>query len=409
MQPLIRALCGSQKEAVEKLSRLKAGALFLDMGDGKTLAAFELIESANFDLCLWVCPYSIKNEIEAEYSKWGCSFPIKIIGCESIGASKNIYDNILQTIKDKTVFCVVDESLTIKNKNAIRTHRILEIGNHCEYRIILNGTPVTKNYIDLWAQMEFLSHKILNMTYREYKNTFCEYYIRGRLKGFIKKYHNVDYLISLISPYIYSSDLEISVNKNYYNYYYDNNNCEQYDEIKDEAVSSVREGDFNAFSIFTRLQQIYTKSEDKYNIINEITRDGGQYIVYCKFLDNIKGDNKITGELNNDERKAVINRFRNREFNTLWITYGCGSFGLNLQFCHNIIFADQTFDYKQKIQAEGRIYRKGQEYHVNYYNLWCKTGLENMIRASLEKKASLLNDTKKAIRKYGESAVAERL
>lgn len=148
-----------QKAAFEKLSKLKVGAAFMEMGTGKTKLALDLINSKlnKVDYVLWICPCSLKNEIATERDKWHPDMQIDIVGCESIGSSSRIYLELLERISSKKVFCVVDESLKIKNAGAKRTSRILEIGKHTEYRLILNGTPVSKHILDIWTQMQFLS------------------------------------------------------------------------------------------------------------------------------------------------------------------------------------------------------------------------------------------------------------
>lgn len=178
-----------QQLAFDKLSRLKVGALFMGMGTGKTKVALDLIESKmhKVDYVLWICPYSLKNEIEAERQKWHADLQIDVVGCESIGMSDRIYLEILEKMQDKQCFVVVDESLKIKNKEAKRTERILKIGELATYKLILNGTPLSKNVLDLWTQIQFLSPKILNMSYNQFKDTYCECYIRGKLKGRVKK------------------------------------------------------------------------------------------------------------------------------------------------------------------------------------------------------------------------------
>ena len=396
-----------QKEAFDKLSRLKVGAAFMDMGTGKTLTAFALVASTDVELCLWVCPLSVSDDIYAEYKKWGYSFPLEVVGYESLSQSDRIYYDLLRRLQGKKVFCVADESLFIKNGKAIRTKRMFEIGRHCEYKLILNGTPVIKNYIDLWAQMEFLSPRILNMTFNKFRDDYAEYYVRGKLKGFIRKYHNIDHLMKLIAPYVYACNLNIDIKEYYYDYYYENERYDECQEIKTTTLQSGGSVDMKA--LFTLLQRQYTQSESRNGIINEITSTGGQFIIYCKFLDNIKGENKITGEVDKEERKRIRKRFANGEFNQLWITYGCGSFGLNLQFCNNIIFADQEFNYGKKVQAAYRIKRKGQGKPVNYYNLWCRTGLENLIKSNNEKKKNMLTTVKKALMEIGERKFIESL
>lgn len=398
----------NQQLAFDKLSRLKVGALFSEMGTGKTKVALDLINSKSnkIDYILWICPFSIKNEIIKERDKWYPAMKIDVVGCETIGSSDRTYLEILKKVATSKTFIVVDESLKIKNINAKRTRRIIEFGGYAQYKLILNGTPITKNVIDLWAQMEFLSPKILKMSFNQFKNTYCEYYIRGRLKGMVKKQHNIEHLISLIEPYIFDCDLDIEAKKMYYNYFYDVDMF-QYSSLKNELLECITNIDF--FVLTTKLQQFYTtyKEEMLKELLGQIN---DQVIIFVKYLDSIPaGANKIVGDMNTKERKQVIDKFERGDFKELYITYGCGSYGLNLQFCRNIIFAEHCFDYSQRIQAEARIYRIGQNYDVNYYNLWCNVGLEKMIQSSLNKKSNLLNEIKKEIDKKGENNLKKLL
>lgn len=398
----------NQQLAFDKLSRLKVGALFSEMGTGKTKVALDLINSKSnkIDYILWICPFSIKNEIIKERDKWYPSMKIDVVGCETIGSSDRTYLEILKKVTTSKTFIVVDESLKIKNINAKRTRRIIEFGEYAQYKLILNGTPITKNVIDLYTQMKFLSPKILKMSFNQFKNTYCEYYIRGKLKGMVKKQHNIEHLISLIEPYIFDCDLDIEAKKMYYNYFYDVDTF-QYSKLKNELLEGIANIDF--FVLTTKLQQFYTtyKEEMLKELLGQIN---DQVIIFVKYLDSIPaGANKIVGDMNTKERKQVIDKFERGDFKELYITYGCGSYGLNLQFCRNIIFAEHCFDYSQRIQAEARIYRIGQNYDVNYYNLWCNVGLEKMIQSSLNKKSNLLNEIKKEIDKKGENNLKKLL
>lgn len=398
----------NQQLAFDKLSRLKVGALFMEMGTGKTKVALDLINSKSnkIDYILWICPFSIKNEIIKERDKWYPSMKIDVVGCETIGSSDRTYLEILKKVTTSKTFIVVDESLKIKNINAKRTRRIIEFGEYAQYKLILNGTPITKNVIDLYTQMQFLSPKILKMSFNQFKNTYCEYYIRGKLKGMVKKQHNIEHLISLIEPYIFDCDLDIEAKKMYYNYFYDVDTF-QYSRLKNELLEGIANMDF--FVLTTKLQQFYTTYKEE--MLKELLEQmNDQVIIFVKYLDSIPaGANKIVGDMNTKERKQVIDKFERGDFKELYITYGCGSYGLNLQFCRNIIFAEHCFDYSQRIQAEARIYRIGQNYDVNYYNLWCNVGLEKMIQSSLNKKSNLLNEIKKEIEKKGENNLKKLL
>lgn len=393
----------NQQLAFEKLSKLKVGALFMEMGTGKTKVALDLINSKKDKVgyILWICPFSIKAEIERERLKWYPQLDIDIVGCESIGSSDKVYLRVLKQVSNHNTFIVVDESLKIKNREAKRTQRILKLGEFATYKLILNGTPLSKNVLDLYTQMNFLSPKILKMPYNQFKNQYCEYYVRGRLKGLVKTQHNIEHLVSLIKPYIFDCELDIKANKQYKDFTYSTNTAE-YEALKNELFDSIDlcRSSFDFFRIATILQQSYVGY--KTNLLKEVI-DGihEKVIVFVRYVSSIpNGALSINGSLTQEERERALNQFRH-ESNVLYITYGCGAYGLNLQFCKYVIFAEHCFDYAQRIQAEARVYRIGQDYDVTYYNLWCDVGLENMIKQSLEKKANLLDEVKKEIERNG--------
>lgn len=393
----------NQELAFEKLSRLKVGALFMEQGTGKTKVALDLIASKKdkVNYVLWICPYSIKQEIECERKKWQPNLKIEIVGCETLSMSDTTYINIYNKVLQNKTFIVVDESLKIKNREAKRTQRILELGKNAKYKLILNGTPLSKNVLDLYTQMNFLSPKILNMSFNEFKNKYCEYYIRGKLKNKVKKQYNIEHLISLIRPYIFDCELDLGKGKKYERIFYQIENKEEYENIKKNFLNF--DSDINFFSLATSLQKNYCTSSLKLNIVSKLVNSiNKQVIIFVKYINSIPSDEKrITGEMKTSEREKIIDDFKNNKFKALYITYGCGAFGLNLQNCDTIIFADHTFDYAERLQAEARIYRLGQEKDVQYIDLNCDCGLDNLIRGCLSKKTKLLDEVKKEIENKG--------
>ena len=214
-----------QSDAKAHLAKWKVGALFMDAGTGKTKVAIDIVNSSPCDAVFWFAPLSTirLNNIQAEVEKQGgFKIPARYVGIESIGQSDRIYLNAIEEIKKfKKPFIVVDESLKIKNAEAKRTRKLLEISKLVEYKLILNGTPLSKNLLDVWAQMEFLSPKILSMSLRQYMNTFCCYTTvtkqignRKYTKEFVNSYKNIDYLYSLIRHYVYKADLKLAISQN---------------------------------------------------------------------------------------------------------------------------------------------------------------------------------------------------
>jgi len=200
------AFLNNQIKAIDKLNSVKCGALFMEAGTGKTRSALELIKNTDTDYILWFTPFQTKENLQIEINKWG-GLDCDIVGIESVQNSDRIYLELSQKCEQaKKTFIVCDESLKIKNADAKRTNRLFELAKLSEYRLILNGTPLSRNLLDLWSQIQFLSPKILNMDIAEFKNTFCEYiqityhsrnFGNSYSKEFIKKYHNIDYLYSI--------------------------------------------------------------------------------------------------------------------------------------------------------------------------------------------------------------------
>ena len=397
---------GNQQEAFDKLSRLKVGALFMEMGTGKTKVALDLIASKihKVDYVLWICPFSLKDEIESERLKWHPELTLDIVGCESIGSSDRIYLETFRKVENSRAFIVVDESLKIKNRHAKRTERIIKIGGLAAYKLILNGTPISKNYCDLWAQMEFLSPKILGMSFNMFYNTYCEYYTKGKYKGRIRSFANIPHLIDKISPYVFEAKLDIKTTKHNEVVHYDTNIID-YKAYKDEMFNryynaQLNDLNFNAFAM--KLQRYYTEHSNREEVIDTLVKKiSDKVIVFVRFMQSIPaGAHKITGEENARQRREILASFKRGEFNVLYITYGCGSFGLNLQFCKNMIFAEHTWDYAVREQAEARIYRMGQGTEVNYYDLVCSgVGLEDLISKCIHRKGNMLDTVKHEIQK----------
>lgn len=380
----MRDLTINQAEAVEKFSRLKVGALFMACGTGKTQAAVSIINSVeDVGLLYWLCPCRTKDNLQAELDKCGCRYQARIIGIESIGCSDRIYCEELELLKkQKRVFMVCDESIKVKNLKAKRTRRILDLAHYSDYRLILNGTPVTKNIIDIYAQMQFLSPKILPYSYLEFRNRYCTYYQVKKgwqiKKTVITGYANVDHLLSVIRPYVYQCNLELKVEKRYHvcHWAMTYEEMDAYKELKERLFDEYQnyEGEINMLAVFSKLQHSYCLSETKFDELEAVMTD--RTIVFCKY-------------------KASEAAVRERFPEAVVLTYGKGAFGLNLQKYNRVIYFDKTFDYSFREQSEGRIYRNGQTLDCEYYDLTGDVGLERMIDDCISKKETLVNYFKK--------------
>lgn len=387
-------LSEQQIDAKKHLENWRVGALFMQAGTGKTRVACEIVNSArDVDFVLYVAPLGIIKKrdgisnVEDEVNKWGgFKVPTMYIGVETIQASDVKYlDARNKLLEYKNPFIIVDESIKIKNIDAKRTKRIIELGGHAKYKLILNGTPITRNLLDIWAQMEFLSHDILNMSFAQFKNTFCKYKkITKKFpsgwsfsKDIIIGYENVDYLYSLIRSYVYECDLQLNIKQNYNTIYYsiDEHLKERYYELKERYLDDdvMMWMNNNIFLEMTqKMQHTYCCTQDKFDVLDCLFReiDESKTIIFCKYVDS---------------RKACEGRYKKAKV----LSYQKESFGLNLQQYCNTIYFDKIWDLALRIQSSRRTYRTGQEYDCRYWDLTGDVGLEKLIDSNIEKKVGM--------------------
>lgn len=388
----MNTLTQQQQAAIEHLNEWRVGALFMEPGTGKTRAAMTLVNSTPCTDCFWIGPLRTYPTIQMEMARWGgMKMPTSCWGVESLSQSDRIYMNLLNAVEASRVpFIVVDESLKIKNAEAKRTRRLLEIGKQAEWKLVLNGTPVSRNLLDMWPQMEFLSPKILGMSLTEYKNTFTKWTrvtkrigMRSYTKEYVTGMENVDYLHSLIRHYVYECDLRLNITQKWHNvpYCITDESRERYNDIKEDYLSdeTLEWKNNNIFlAMTTEMQVAYTIDEGKMEAVSRLLQDLPQdeTIIFCRFI-------------------VAQEECRKRWPNVTVLSMQKESLGLNLQAYRHTIFFDRVWDYALLLQASRRTYRTGQEQDCHYYELTGNVGLEHMMAENIKKKVSMSEYLKK--------------
>lgn len=386
-----------QSEAKRHLEEWKVGALFMEAGTGKTKVAVDIVNASPCDFVLWIGPLqtirtgNVTNEVARQ---GGFNMPCSFVGVESIGGSDRIYLNTVEDLKSyEKPFVVVDESLKIKNADAKRTKRLLEIGKIVEYKLILNGTPLSRNLLDLWSQMEFLSPLILNMSLAQFKNTFCEWTRVTKSNGwrtysreYVTGYENVDYLYSLIRHYVFKADLKLGISQHYRSkaYYIDEDSREEYARIKEIFLEDemLEWRNNNIFLEMTqKMQHAYCCTGDKIDQVKSILAeeevDPSKTIIFCKFIKSRELCERLFPEC-------------------LVLSYQKDSLGLNLQEYNVTIYFDKVWDFALRTQSTRRTFRTGQERDCLYYDLTGDVGLERLIDRNIGKKVTMSEYFKKA-------------
>jgi len=276
-----------QVEAVAKLLPSRVGALFMEMGTGKSRTAIELVRlrARKVDRVLWFCPVSLKETVRHEILKHTdcapedvCVFGDKtdertvpkgplwyVIGLESVSQSRRVALTAAR-LATKDSFAIVDESSYIKGHEALRTRRLIVFCEKCRYRMILTGTPMTQGVPDLFSQMYFLSPKILGYrSWYTFEANHLEY--DKRRKGLLIRAHDTQGLAEKMQPYVFQVTKGecLSLPEKLYDRYYFELTPEQeraYAQAKSDFADALADEGGDSFSslpffyLFTSLQSI---------------------------------------------------------------------------------------------------------------------------------------------------------
>jgi len=443
-----------QKHAVSKQARSRVGALFMEMGTGKSLTAIILVHLRQKQIgnVVWFAPVSLKQTVRHEILKHTDTpknqiilFDNKtnmrmiphdrawyVIGIESMSQSDRLKLTANAIIRADSMV-IVDESTYIKGHRAARTCWITDISKKSRYRLILTGTPLTQGVVDLFAQMRFLSPKILGYSsFYSFARNHLEY--SDRFPGMIVAAHNVEWLAAKIQPYVYQVTKNecLDLPQKIYDTYYFSMTWEQraaYEQAKHKILLDIDSDQFESYTIFrlfTVLQKIvsgyYTESDGKIidinhnriqillHVVDQIPKNE-KIIVWAKYIYDLKeiqsgldaqfgegSSGLFYGKLNEQARAEVVKEWKDPCGARFFIaTPSCAGHGLTLNEACHVIFYNNGFKYSERVQAEDRCHRLGQDRKVLYTDIYCSESIDERIAASLTKKEDIVSSFKRQV------------
>jgi len=449
-----------QAVAAEKLMPVKVGGLFMEMGTGKTRTAIELAIRRRYKIrrVVWFCPVSIKETIRREIMKHTDARPDDIhvfngwtnvrtvpdvfwyiAGIESMSSSARTVFTV-NALVDAETFAIVDESTYIKGHRSKRTERLTAICKRARYRLILTGTPLTQGVVDLFAQMRFLSPKILGYSsFYSFAHNHLEY--SDKYRELIVRAHNTEYLAARVKPYVYQvtkSECLTLPDKIRDSRWFEmtREQREWYLETKREMLMDIDYDDFDSitiFRLFSALQQVVsgflnidqekrrTFLHNRINTLLDVVENlaGEQVIIWAKFEYDILsirdalaaeyGEDQVClfyGKLNERLRNESIDRFRSGA-RFLVATPASGGHGLTLNEAAYVVFYNNGFKYSERIQAEDRSHRIGQERKVTYIDLVCSDSIDERIMSALAGKKNVVEAFKAEIEKVKKDKIKD--
>lgn len=441
-----------QVDAVNKVLPSRIGGLFMDKGTGKSRTAIELVKirAKKIDQAIWFCPVSLKLTVYGEILKHTtCTredvhvfddktsaermpdVPWYVVGIESMSSSARVVLAVQKLIDDRTMV-ILDESTYIKGYHSIRTQRITLFAQNARYRLAMTGTPLTQGVVDLFAQMRFLSPKILGYSsFYSFAANHLEY--SEKFPGMIVRAHNTEYLAAKVKPYVYQVTKEDSLKlpqKRYDTEYFYLTDEQRYDYewLKDQLLMEIDWENFKSYTIFrlfSYLQQIasgfcnyfdrprFYKHHRINTLMESVERVSAseKIIIWAKYRNDIDaistalkeayGDTTVSlyyGDLTEKQRNAELEKYRSSA-RFFVATQSTGGHGLTLNEGNTVYFYNNSFKFSERDQAEDRCHRIGQERSPIYTDIHCSSTIDDRIWRSITSKESVVTSFRREIEK----------
>ena len=451
-----------QRNALKESAEKKNWAYFMEMGTGKTKVTIDniafLFLQRKINSCLIIAPKSVylnwQSEIETHLPdvikykvyKWNLDKPkdyfklnefthlrIFLINVEALSTKRGFEGCIDYLTRNKLNFVVVDESTTIKNRQAKRTKNILALGKVSHIKRILTGSPITKSPLDLFTQCQFLSPELLGFnSYLAFRNRYAEMTDipvgSGRYISVPKYYKRLEELEEKMKAFAtrirkdQCLDLKPKVRiKRYIEL--DGEGKKIYDRLRTSALAIVEDSTIsfsNKLTEIIKLHQVcngFTKDDDgkilklhkqKLNALEETLEEtDGKVIIWANYLYNIheikdflidkhgkESTVSIYGEISVEDRKNAVDRIQNDDnCRFLVANPSTGGFGLTLTACNTVIYYSNSYNLEVRMQSEDRAHRLGQKGTVVYIDIVARNTLDEAIMKSLTNKGKLAAKT----------------
>lgn len=405
-----------QLEGIAFLFPRETAILADEMGLGKTMQAITAIRmlllAGHLRTVLLICPKPLVSNWVREFRLWAPEIPVVVVEGDQAkrqwmwekDAAPVRIANYELMMRDRDYvggadqhfdLVVLDEAQRIKNRNATTAEIVCSIPRSRSWA--LTGTPIENSVEDLVNIFEFLSPGYLrsDMHLKNISKATRDYILR-RTK---------DKVLTEMPPKMFH-DLELELTAPQH---------ETYRSAEDEGIIRLTKlGDTltiqHVFELVLRLKQICNfdpssgascKLERLEADLEEIAASGQKAIVFSQWvetLDRLKhslnrfGPLEYHGRIPNSKRDSVIAQFKaDPTKHVILMSYGAGSVGLNLQFCHYVFLFDRWWNPAVEDQAVNRAHRIGVTGPVTVSRMMTCGTIEQRIHDVLEEKRQLFN------------------
>lgn len=449
--PLVKATLYDHQQraydfALDILDSGKAVAILADMGTGKSLMTIAIVgtlyKEKKVNRMLVVCPKSIVGVWEDEFHKFaGYMYALTVLdgplekkktafgymNGEALQVIVVNYESCWrlekEIVKWQPDIIVCDESSKIKNPTATQSKALHRLGQKSWYNMILTGTPITNNPLDVFSQYKFLDENIFGGSFYLFRNRYVvfggyqNHQIVGyrRLAELVEKVHDIAYRIKIedavdLPPYIDETRIIKLEPKAESIYRSIEKDC--YATLSNDSEVTAR----NVLTQLLRLSQCtggyirddatgvaQSVSKAKLgaleDIIDSCIDEGKKVVVFARFVPEIEAIEKLLKKKGigyaliygaTPHRAEQVRKLQdNEECNVFVGQLQTTGMGLTLTAASVAVFYSLDFSYANYEQSRARIHRIGQKEKCLYIHLVCKNTVDEKILNALKHKGDV--------------------
>lgn len=357
-------------------------------------------------------------------------FPFKAMKVAVINYESTWREGIFEALQEYDADLIIcDESQRIKTHDAEQSKALHKLGDQARYKLILSGTPVQNNAIDIYSQYRFLDSTIFGENFYKFRNRYAVMGGFNRkqivgykdLDGLIKKEHSIAFRITK-NEAIDLPEQTFETRK----VHFSKKEQELYNRIKRDSYAELDSGgQITATTVLTkllRLQQLTggflvkddaSKPEQvsraKLDALSDIIEDyvigsGKKLVIFARFIAEVKAiidlvakllprgmeQVAIYGDIKKEDRGDIVKQFQEDPNTTVFIgQIDTAGTGITLTAADTCVYYSKNFNYATYSQSLSRIHRIGQRNICTYIDLEVDKTIDELISQSLAKKEDM--------------------
>jgi len=456
-----------QLEALKQAYNKEYYAFFMEMGTGKSKVLIDEIGGyflqGKIDTALIIAPKGVyrnwergeipthlPNEIPHTVAAWRAPsemtkddkkklkdiiYPngklrILLMNIEALSGSVGI-KYVTQFLHKNRTLLAIDESTTIKTPTASRTKNAIKISKLAKVRRIMTGSPVTKNPLDVYAQLEFLSPNITRQNYWAFKSRYAVMVRRNfgtRSTNLVVGFQRLPELNTIIDQYSYRVLKEdcLDLPEKIYTTRTISLTSEQVKAYEEMRRFNITEMDgktmtsLSTLAALIRLHQITCghvtfddgdtkeiKSNRMNELLNVLDEVDGKVIIWANYRFDIKkiqqtlsekfGSDSVAtyfGDTKDKDRQDIVEKFQDKNSSLKYFVGNpsTGGYGLTLTAAHTVVYYSNSYDLEKRMQSEDRAHRIGQVNKVTYVDMIAEGTVDEKIVRSRRSKIDIASE-----------------